>query len=79
MAAKKNTRPPSTRASRQNVESQRQRLFQAHAIVEVTRHAIASQLDGLDEAAITNALQVAGGIVDDVAAALETHTMRNTQ
>lgn len=64
-------RPAKKAALRDDLEAQRQRLFQAHAIVEVTRHAITTQLEGLDESAIVNALAVAGGIVDDVASALE--------
>lgn len=73
MATKKSTRQPSARTSvQQQIEAQRQRLFQAHAIVEVARYALASQLEGLDEAAVTNALQLAGTMIDGVAAALET-------
>lgn len=75
MARSKNTRPRASRASqRRHVEAHRQRLFQAAGVIQVTRFAIASQLNGLDESIVLNALQVAGEIVDGVAAALEVTT-----
>lgn len=77
MARNKSTRPRSARASnRQHVEAQRQRLFNAAGVIAVTRYAIASKLNGLDESTVLNALQVAGQLVDDVAAALESTTTK---
>lgn len=52
------------------LEVQRTRLFEALGIVQVSRHALDSQLLGLDEISVINALQVACRLVDDVASAL---------
>jgi hypothetical protein len=72
MAAKKNTRPRSASASvRQQIETQRQRLLGADAIVVCVRAALESQLDAPDEVRIGDALQVASDIINDSVAALE--------
>jgi hypothetical protein len=75
MARKNHSRPRSPRASVQpHIDVQRARLFEAHAVVQVTRFAIASKLNGLDESIVINALRVASDLIDGVAAALEVPT-----
>lgn len=69
MATKKLTGPRTARASI-NLEAQRARLFQAQAIVAVTRYAMATTLEAFDETAVIDALAVVERIVDDVANAL---------
>jgi hypothetical protein len=54
---------------------QRRLLFQAHGIVELTRFAVASKLEDLDEMAIVDALQVATKLISDVCGALEVETI----
>ena len=53
------------------IEVQRNRLFEALAIIEVSRHALASKLTTLDEESVIDALKAACNIVSDVAEALE--------
>jgi hypothetical protein len=75
MPRSKNTRPPSARAQ---VEALRRRLFEAHAIVEVTRFALSSRLIAPDDSAIddavADALDVALRLIDDTASAMERST-----
>ena len=53
------------------IELQRNRLFEALGIIEVSRHALASKLTTLDEESVIDALKAACRIVSDVAEALE--------
>ena len=53
------------------IAAQRDRLFEALGIIEVTRHALASKLTTLDEHSAIDALKAAYRLVDDVAGALE--------
>jgi hypothetical protein len=53
------------------IEVQRNRLFEALGIIEVSRHALASKLTTLDEESVIDALKAAYRIVSDVAEALE--------
>jgi hypothetical protein len=53
------------------IEVQRNRLFEALGIIEVSRHALASKLTTLDEESVIDALKAACRIVSDVAEALE--------
>jgi hypothetical protein len=50
----------------------RRQLFEAAGIVTVTRYALASNLEGLDEESVIDALSAVAKIIDDVAEALET-------
>jgi hypothetical protein len=52
----------------------RARLFWAQGIIDLARHAVASKLEGLDESALLNALQLASKLIDDVAAEMEAPT-----
>ena len=49
----------------------RRRLFEAAGIVTVARHALASNLHGLNDESVIDALAAAARLVDEVAAALE--------
>ena len=53
------------------IEVERNRLFEALGIIEVSRHALASKLTTLDEESVIDALKAASRIVCDVAEALE--------
>jgi hypothetical protein len=53
------------------IEVQRKRLFEALGIIEVSRHALASNLTTLNEESVIDALKAAYRIVNDVAEALE--------
>jgi hypothetical protein len=53
------------------LQLQRLRLFEALGIIEVSRHALATKLVGLDEDSVIEALRAAYRIVDDVAGELE--------
>lgn len=57
--------------SRDDLQRTRQLLFDAHAIIQVSIHALDSKLEGLDETSVIDALQVAGRLIDNVAAAME--------
>lgn len=53
------------------IEVQRNRLFEALGIIEVSRHALVSKLTTLDEESVIDALKAACRLVSDVAEALE--------
>jgi hypothetical protein len=56
------------------IEVQRNRLFEALGIIDVSRHALASTLTTLHEESVIDALNAAYRIVNDVAEALEKHS-----
>jgi len=58
-------------AAEKHRQDLRRRLFEAAGIVTVTRHALGSNLDGLDEESVIDALAAAARIIGDVAGALE--------
>lgn len=64
-------RPAASPARLNEIALLRVRLFEAQGIVELTRFAVASQLENLDETVIINALQVASRVIDEVADRLE--------
>ncbi len=52
------------------MNDERERLFEALGIIEVTRHALTTKLTTLDEDSVVDALNAAYRIVDEVAAGL---------
>ena len=52
-------------------QAMRRQLFQAAGIVTVTRHSLASNLEGLDNESAIDALAAAASIIDEVAGELE--------
>lgn len=75
MAKSKSIRPAKVRA-RIQMDVQRQRLFKALGVIAVSRAALATKLEGIDEQYVIDALQVAGNMVEDVAAALGANNTR---
>jgi hypothetical protein len=51
--------------------TQRRSLFQARGIVELTRFAVASRLEDLDETAVIDSLEAASKLINDACGSLE--------
>lgn len=52
------------------IDPQRRILFEAHAIIEVSRYALESLHEGLDKITVIDALSVASRLIDGVASAM---------
>jgi len=59
-------------AHRERIEAIRRRLFEAIGVVTVTRHSLASNLQGLSTDSVVDALAAVAKIIDEAAAELET-------